>query len=173
MGPLTTEVAGEVANGVISHGFTTVEYLQRVTIPAVERGLVKSGRDRADFDISVPAMVVAGATEEAFEESRRAIRAQLGFYASTPAYRPVLELHGWGDLQGEANQLTREDRWDDLGALITDEILNTFALVSEDIDQVPSLLKQRFGGLIDTWMCTVDTGEPARQKKFIKAIQSH
>ena len=173
VGPLMTEVAGEVANGVISHGFTTADYLQQVTIPAVERGLRKSGRNRTDFDISLPAMVVAGATEEAFEESRRAIRAQLGFYASTPAYRPVLELHGWGDLQTEANELTRENRWDDLGALITDEILHTFALVAEDIDEVPALLEQRFGGLADTWMCTVDTGEPERQKQFIKAIQNH
>ena len=143
-----------------------------MTIPAVERGLQTSGRKRDDFDISLPAMVVAGTTEEAFEQSRRAVKSQLGFYASTAAYRPVLELHGWGDLQIEASQLAREGRWDDLGALITDEILGTFALVTEDIDQVPSLLKKRFGGLADTWMCTVDTGEPERQQQFIEAIQN-
>ena len=64
-------------------------------------------------------MVVTGVNEEAFEQSRLAVQSQLAFYASTPAYRPVLDLHGWGDLQTEANRLTREGRWQEMGALIT------------------------------------------------------
>jgi len=172
VGPLMTEVAAEVANGVIAHGFTTVKYLQNVTLPAVQRGLEKSGRSREAFDISVPAMVVTGTTEEAFEQSKLAVQGQVAFYASTPAYRPVLELHGWGELQTAANQLTREGRWKDMGALITDEILNTFAVVSEDIDQVPLLLSQRYGGLADTWMCTVETGNADLQKQLVTAVQA-
>jgi probable F420-dependent oxidoreductase len=172
VGPLMTEVAAEVADGVISHGFTTVKYLEEVTLPAVQRGLEKSGRKREAFDLSVPAMVVTGVNEEAFQQSRQAIQSQLGFYASTPAYRPVLEAHGWGELQTEANQLTREGRWEDLGGLITDEILNTFAVVSEDIEQVPTLLTQRYGGLADTWMCTVETGDSDLQKQLVAAVQA-
>jgi probable F420-dependent oxidoreductase len=172
VGPLMTEVAAEVANGVISHGFTTVKYLREVTLPAVHRGLEKSGRQREVFDISVPAMVVTGLNEEAFLQSKAAIQSQIGFYASTPAYRPVLEAHGWGELQTEANQLTREDRWDAMGELISDEILNTFAVVSEDIAQVPTLIKQRYGGLADTWMCTVDTGDSDLQKQLVAAVQA-
>jgi probable F420-dependent oxidoreductase len=172
VGPLMTEVAAEVANGVIAHGFTNVKYLQEVTLPAVQRGLEKSGRKREDFDISLPAMVVTGVNEEAFQQSRLAIQNQLGFYASTPAYRPVLDVHGWGELQTEANQLTREGRWQDMGALITDDILNTFAVVSEDIAQVPSLLKERYGGLADTWMCTVETGDSDLQQQLVKAVQA-
>ena len=172
VGPLMTEVAAEVADGVIAHGFTTAKYLEHVTLPAVARGLEKSGRKREDLDISLPAMVVAGIDEEAFAQSRAAVQHQLGFYASTPAYRPVLEAHDWGELQTEANQLTRAGRWEDMGALITDEILNTFAIVSEDIEQVPSLLQQRYGHLADTWMCTVETGDTDLQKHLVAAVQA-
>lgn len=172
VGPLMTEVAAEVANGVIAHGFTTAKYLRDVTLPAVQRGLAKSGRNREAFDVSLPVMVVTGVDEQAFERSRQAVQSQLGFYASTPAYRAVLELHGWGDLQTAANQLTREGRWQEMGALITDDILNTFAVVSEDIGQVPTLLKQRYGGLADTWMCTVETGNTDLQKQLVSAVQA-
>jgi probable F420-dependent oxidoreductase len=172
VGPLMTEVAAEVADGMIAHGFTTAKYLQEVTLPAVARGLEKSGRDRADFDISSPVMVVAGNDETAFEQSRQAIKAQLGFYASTPAYRAVLALHGWEGLQQEANQLTREGRWQALGELIDDEILNTFAIVSEDPEAVPGLLAQRYGQLIDTWQCTFDTGDRDRQKTLVETVQN-
>lgn len=171
VGPLMTEVAAEVANGVIAHGFTTAKYLHDVTLPAVQRGLAKSGRSRAAFEVSLPAMVVTGVTEEAFAQSRLAVQSQLAFYASTPAYRPVLELHGWGELQTAANQLTREGRWQDMGALITDEILHTFAIVSEEIAQVPALLQQRYGGLADTWMCTVETGDRDLQRQLVAAVQ--
>jgi probable F420-dependent oxidoreductase len=172
VGPLMTEVAAEVANGVIAHGFTTAQYLREVTLPAVQRGLAKSGRSRAAFDIILPAMVVTGVDEEAFARSKQAVQSQLAFYASTPAYRPVLELHGWGDVQNAAHQLTREGRWQDLGALITDDILNTFAVVSADIEQVPALLAQRYAGLIDTWMCTVNTGDADLQRRLVAAVQA-
>jgi probable F420-dependent oxidoreductase len=172
VGPLMTEVAAEVANGVIAHGFTTVKYLRDVTLPAVQRGLQKSGRQRAHFEVSLPVMVVAGVDEAAFQRSKLAVQNQLAFYASTPAYRPVLDLHGWGELQTTANQLTREGRWQEMGALISDEILDTFALVSEDIAQVPTLLQQRYGGLADTWLCTVETGDRDLQKQLVAAVQA-
>jgi probable F420-dependent oxidoreductase len=171
VGPLMTEVAAEVADGVIAHGFTTVKYLQEVTLPAVQRGLDTAQRQRDAIDISSPVMVVTGLDEQAFEQSKSAVQSQIGFYASTPAYRPVLELHGWGEVQEEANQLTREGRWQDMGALINDEILNTFAIVEEDIEQVPASLQRRYGGLVDTWQCTVETGDTAIQKRLIADVQ--
>jgi probable F420-dependent oxidoreductase len=172
VGPLMTEVAAEVADGVIAHGFTTAKYLEEVTLPAVQRGLQKSGRSRAELDISSPLMVVSGASEEAFTQSKLAVQGQIAFYASTPAYRPVLELHGWGELQEAANQMTREGRWEDMGGLIDDEILNTFAVVSEDIDAVPRLLAERYTGLVDTWQCTLETGETQLQQKLVAAVQA-
>ncbi|MFT4613515.1 MAG: hypothetical protein ACI9NT_000655, partial [Bacteroidia bacterium] len=152
-------------------GFTTVKYLQEVTLPAVQRGLDTAQRQRDAIDISSPVMVVTGLDEQAFEQSKSAVQSQIGFYASTPAYRPVLELHGWGEVQEEANQLTREGRWQDMGALINDEILNTFAIVEEDIEQVPASLQRRYGGLVDTWQCTVETGDTAIQKRLIADVQ--
>ena len=108
VGPLMTEVAAEVANGVIAHGFTTVQYLREVTLPAVQRGLAKSGRSREAFDVSLPAMVVTGVDEEAFARSKQAVQSQLAFYASTPAYRPGAGTARLGRAaKREAHQLTR------------------------------------------------------------------
>jgi hypothetical protein len=80
-------------------------------------------------------------------------------------------VHGWGELQTEANQLTRAGRWQEMGALINDDILNTFAVVSEEVERVPTLINQRYGDLADTWMCTVETGDRDRQKQLIAAVQ--
>lgn len=173
VGPRMTEVAAEVADGVISHGFTTVQYLREVTLPAVQRGLDKAKKQRSDFDISSPVMVVTGLDEQAFANSRLAVQGQIAFYASTPAYRPVLELHGWGDLQEEANQMTREGRWEEMGALISDDILNTFAIVEENIERVPDALKQRYTGLIDTWQCTVESADTTAQAALVANVKKN
>ena len=148
VGQLMTEVAGEVCDGFLSHGFTTERYLREVTVPALERGLDKSGRTRADLEISLPAFVVTGGDEEAMAESAKGVRQQIAFYGSTPAYRGVLELHGWGDLQGELNLLSKEGKWVEMGELIDDEILETFAVVAEP-DKLADAMLGRFGDLID------------------------
>ena len=148
VGQLMTEVAGEVCDGFLSHGFTTEQYLREVTVPALERGLATSGRTRADLEISLPAFVVTGADEEAMAQAATGVRQQIAFYGSTPAYRPVLELHGWGDLQDDLNRLSKEGKWAEMGELIDDEILDTFAVVAEPGD-VAAGLKARFGDLID------------------------
>src|SRR6476646_11561326 len=96
VGERMTEVAGEVCDGMICHGFTTERYLREVTLPAIERGLERSGRTFDDFEISGPFFVVTGTTEEEIEKARQGVRQQIAFYGSTPAYRGVLELHGWG-----------------------------------------------------------------------------
>lgn len=172
VGPLMTETAAEVADGMIAHGFSTARYLREVTLPAVEKGLQKSNRQREDFTISAPVMVVAGKDEQAFAASKQAVQHQLAFYSSTPAYKGVLELHGWGDLQAEAHRLTRENRWDEMGALISDDILDTFAIVAQNIEDVPQLLSARYAGLVDTWMCTVETGDTDLQQQLVSAVQA-
>jgi len=153
VGPLMTEVAGEVADGLIAHGFTTERYLREVTLPAVEMGLAKAGRSRASFAISCPVFVVTGADERSWQASRDGVCKQIAFYGSTPAYRGVLELHGWGPLQTELNRLSKLGRWDEMGGLIDDRILDAFAVVAEP-DQVAHKLKQRYAGAIDRVLCT-------------------
>ncbi len=148
VGELMTEVAGEVADGMLAHGFTTERYLREVTVPALERGLERSGRLRSDLEISYPGMVVTGADEAGFAAAAKAVKAQLAFYASTPAYLPVLELHGWGDLHVELNRLSKRGAWEEMGRLIDDDVLNTFAVVGE-LDAIAGMVQARFGGLVD------------------------
>ena len=148
VGPLMTKVAGEVCDGFLVHPFTTDAYLRDITIPALEEGMAVSGRQRSDFEISLTAFVVSGDTEEEMKKSADAARSQLAFYGSTPAYRGVLEHHGWGDLQTELNALSKQGDWQTMATLIDDDVLNTFAVVAEP-DQVAAGLIERFGGLLD------------------------
>ncbi len=147
VGPLMTEVAGEVADGILIHGFTTERYLKEVTLPAVERGLAKSGRTLDDFEVSYPGMVVTGLDETEMETAAQAVKAQLAFYGSTPAYRPVLDLHGWGDLHLELNRLSKRGEWATMTGLIDDEMLDAFAVVAEP-EAVPSRVLDRFDGVV-------------------------
>jgi probable F420-dependent oxidoreductase len=148
VGEKMTEVAGEVADGIIIHGFTTERYVKEVTMPAIERGLARAGRDRSSFEVSGPLFVVTGTDEQSFEQAATATRQQIAFYGSTPAYRGVLELHGWGDLQSELNSLSKQGEWVQMGTLIDDDILRTFAVVGEP-EEVGDELKRRFGGIVD------------------------
>ncbi len=148
VGEKMTEVAGEVADGIIIHGFTTERYVKEVTMPAIERGLARAGRSRSDFQVSGPLFVVTGPDEAALEQAATATRQQIAFYGSTPAYRGVLELHGWGDLQTELNALSKQGEWVKMGTLIDDEILRTFAVVAEP-EQVGAELARRYGGIVD------------------------
>jgi probable F420-dependent oxidoreductase len=147
VGGLMTEVAGEVCDGFICHGFTTERYLREVTIPALERGRAKAGRTMEGFEVVGPSFVVTGANEEQLAAAANGTRQQIAFYGSTPAYRGVLELHGWGALQDELNALSKQGRWAEMGALIDDEVLNTFAVVGEP-EQIAPELHRRYGDVI-------------------------
>jgi probable F420-dependent oxidoreductase len=148
VGEKMTEVAGEVADGMLVHGFTTESYLREVTLPAIERGLAKGGRDRSDFQLSLPAFVVTGTTEEQLAESATATRRQIAFYGSTPAYQGVLAHHGWADVGSEMNALSKQGKWAEMGELVTDEMLHTFATFGPP-EEVGPELRSRFGDVID------------------------
>jgi len=170
VGPRMTEVAGEVADGLIAHAFTTRRYLAEVTLPAVARGLAKSVRPRARFEIACPAFVATGETSEAFEASRRATRQQLAFYASTPAYRGVLELHGWGALGEELTALSKRGRWAEMGERIPDDVLETFAVVAAP-EGLAAALRRRLEGLADAWISTWEPADPAARRAFVAALR--
>ncbi len=167
VGEKMTEVAGEVCDGIICHGFTTERYLKEVTLPALARGAARSGRDASTIEVSLPAFVVTGSNEEEMAASAKGTRQQIAFYGSTPAYRPVLELHGWGDLQTELNGLSKEGKWEEMGELITDDILSAFAVVAEP-RQLAAGIADRFAGAVsrlsfyapyksdpDTWLAVL------------------
>ncbi len=148
VGELMTEVAGEVCDGFICHGFTTERYLREVTIPALERGRAKVGKTLEGFEIVGPSFVVTANDEASLERASAGTRQQIAFYGSTPAYRPVLELHGWGELQDELNSLSKQGKWVEMGDSISDEILNTFAVVGEPEQIAPELFR-RYRDVID------------------------
>jgi probable F420-dependent oxidoreductase len=147
VGELMTEVAGEVCDGFICHGFTTEKYLREVTLPALERGRAKAGKSMDGFEIIGPSFVVTGDGDEELEAASAATRQQISFYGSTPAYRGVLDIHGWGGLQDELNTLSKQGEWEKMGTLIDDEILNTFAVVGEPEAIAPEL-SRRYGDVI-------------------------
>ncbi len=148
VGELMTEVAGEVGDGFLVHGFSTERYLREVSLPALERGAAKAGKTRLDLTVSYPGFVVTGPDEQSMEAAAKGVREQIAFYGSTPAYRPVLDLHGWGDLQPELNTLSKRGEWVKMGELIDDDILNAFAVVAP-LDQVATEVRNRFEGLVD------------------------
>jgi probable F420-dependent oxidoreductase len=147
VGPRMTEVAGEVANGFMVHPFTTEKFMRETTIPALERGLAASGRTLADFEISFPLMAIAADDDEQLARARDALRPRLGFYGSTPAYKIVLDAHGWGDIQPELNRMTKTGDWQGMNALITDEMVDTFAVIGRPED-LGGLVRKRFGDLV-------------------------
>ncbi len=151
VGKLMTEVAGETCDGFLCHAFTTERWLREVTVPALERGLDRSGRTLSDIEVSGPAFVVTGRDEAEMAASRESTAAQVAFYGSTPAYRGVLELHGWGDLADELHSMSKEGRWAEMGEAIDDEVLGTFAVVAEP-DGVAAGLQERYGDVIDRIM---------------------
>jgi probable F420-dependent oxidoreductase len=148
VGALMTEVAGEVADGLLVHPFTTERYLREVTLPALERGLAKSGRSIMEFQISYSGLVATGRTPEELESAKNAVRGQVAFYGSTPAYRSVLELHGWGELQSELNALSRTGEWATMAKLIDDDVLDALSVVAP-VDEVAGRVMTRFGDVID------------------------
>jgi probable F420-dependent oxidoreductase len=147
VGERMTEVAGEVCDGFICHGFTTERYLREVTIPALERGRAKVGKTLDGFEIVGPSFVVTGTNDKELESAAAGTRQQIAFYGSTPAYRGVLEIHGWGALQDELNVLSKQGKWVDMGKLIDDEILTTFAVMGPPEEIAPEL-HRRYGDVI-------------------------
>ena len=148
VGPRMTEVAGEVADGLLVHDFTTERYLRETMLPAFERGLAKSGRGRADVEVTCPAFLVLGTDEQSLRRSEAKVRDSIAFYGSTPAYRRVLEASGWGELHEQLYLLSVRGRWAEMGRLVDDQVLDAFAVRGEP-EQLPGRLLARYGDVCD------------------------
>jgi probable F420-dependent oxidoreductase len=144
--------AGAVADGVVAHVFCTPRYLAEVVVPAALGGLAQSGRPRAGFAVVAPVFVVTGADEAARRRVAGAVRSQIAFYGSTPAYRGVLELAGRGDVADRLHALSVSrdpGRWAAMAEVVDDALLAEFAVVAEDPAAVPGMLAERYAGLAD------------------------
>lgn len=169
VGPRMTEVAGEVADGLLVHGFTTEAYLRETTLPALERGFAKSGRSREDFEIVYPVFSVTGRDDKEMKAADEKMRQQVAFYGSTPAYKPVLDSIDAGDLQPELNAMSKQGRWEAMGELISDDVLTKFA-VSGGPEELARQIRSRYGDLVDrTGMSYATMGRDDRIA-FIEAM---
>lgn len=145
VGERMTEVAGRVTDGILAHSLTTPSYLREVTVPALRRG---RGGDLDGFDVCLPVFAVLGADEQARATAEAGVRRQIAFYSSTPPYRPVLEHHGWGELADTLNKLSRQQAWDEMAGLVTDDVLDAFAVAGTP-DEVASAMLGRYGDVVD------------------------
>jgi probable F420-dependent oxidoreductase len=128
VGEAMTAMAGEVADGFLCHAFTTERWLNERTMPALRAGRARAGKTLDGFTIKATIYLATG-TDQQITTAVEEIRGHLAFYASTPQYRPLLELHGWGDLGAELTTLSKTGRWAEMPALITDDMVDAFALV--------------------------------------------
>ncbi len=147
-GPQMTALAGECADGFLVHPLNTRRSLEQLTMPAIAEGLARVGRSRSDIEITAVTIVVTGRSEEEFVRSREAVREQLAFYGTTPAYRPVFELSGRGDLHVELKRRGAAGEWSAMSELIDDEFLAEVAVVGEPHEIAPQL-RRRLGGITD------------------------
>ena len=171
-GPRMTEAAGEVGDGFIAHPFTSRRSLLENTLPALERGLAKKGRRREEIEIICSTLTVTASDEREYERVRLAARKQLAFYGSTPAYRPTLACHGWGELHQELNRLSKQGRWDDMTELIDDEVLETIAVVGPR-NEIAGKLRERLAGIADGVSLTHNRApDPAHWADVVAELKS-
>jgi probable F420-dependent oxidoreductase len=146
--PTMCRVAGEVCDGLHVHPFNSPKYLRELVRPAVEEGMAKAGRPRADFTYVTSSFVVVGDTGPEIAQQKQAVKQQIAFYASTRTYEPVLAVHGWQDLVPQLHRKSVEGDWKGMAELITDEMLETYAVVGSYAN-IATRLEERYAGLLD------------------------
>lgn len=167
VGPHMLQVAGEVADGLFTHLFSTERYLREVVVPAVRDAQSAAGRAEAAVEIVVSTFV-------AFDEKDlEAVRQNIAFYGSTPAYRPVLDVHGWGDLQDELHTLSKANRWAEMGKLVGDDVVDVMCAHGSPAE-IAATIRKRFGGVADRIGFSVpgDTPAPSRFAEVIDALRA-
>ena len=159
-------VAGELCQGFHVHPFHTADYLRQIVLPNVKLGAEKVGRTRDAVQLSSAIFVATN------ESEREAVRQQISFYASTPTYKAVLDVHGWGDASEKLGALAVRGKWSEMSALITDEMLNAVAIVTTP-DQVAARIKERYAGLLDriTFYAPFTPQESAKWQALVKALK--
>lgn len=148
LGPRMTEVAAEVGDGLLIHPFHSGRFVREIAAAAVQRGLATAGRDRRDLALATTIIVATGRDDAAMAQAQRGVRRLLAFYGSTPAYRVVLDAHGWGDLQSELNTLSKRGEWEAMGSLIPDDVYDAL-VVQGPPREIAALVEDRYRGLVD------------------------
>ncbi len=170
--PRMIAVAGEVADGFIAHPFNSRQSLLEHTLPALQRGLDRAGRRRADIEVMCATLVVTADTPEVLAHSKAAARKQLAFYGSTPAYRATLECHGYAELHRELNALSKQGRWDEMAGLIDDDLLEAIAVVGPR-ERIAGALTARLAGIADSVSLTHNRApDPAHWADVVRDLKA-
>ena len=148
VGPVMIKTAAEVADGIRLHGFCTSKYFEETIKPRIEMGLKVAGKARKNFEVSGGGFIATGPDNHAVDDATEAVRYRVGFYGSTPAYWPVLETHGYGDLGRKLNAMTKSGEWDQLAAQIPDDLLELFCAIGR-YDEIAKNIEERFGNMTD------------------------
>lgn len=172
LGPKMTQVAGEVADGLIVHPFNTMPFLEQQSIPAVTRGLEQAQRSRDDFIMQINAIVITGETEQEYQAAEQSVKSLLGFYSSTPAYKPPMDSIGYGDLQPKLNALSKEGKWDELSSHIDDDFVDAFTTRGKP-EEIAGKLKAKYGKYADRLAIYAPYAAPdAMWKKIITELKA-
>jgi probable F420-dependent oxidoreductase len=173
--PVMCQVAGEVADGIRPHPVCTPSYIEKVMLPAMRAGAAKKGRSLQDFKVSMKPLVASAANEEELQPKIRDARARIAFYASTPGYFAAFEHLGLADLANEAKLLSRAQNWEELPKLISDKILDQFAVIGT-YDQIGRKLIERFGRVVTNSEFSIAVRNEAEKEilaQLVKDIHSH
>lgn len=159
VGPVMLRVAGEVADGVRLHPFSTRRYLEEVSLAHVSDGLERSGRPRSQIEVVSGAFIATGANEEDVMKMREYVRFRIAFYCSTRSYWHVLRLHGMEELGERLRPLPAENRWDEMAAMIPEDVIELFATVGT-YDEIGAKIAARYEGLADSLSLFMPTETP-------------
>ena len=171
MNPYMCRLAGELCDGIFIHGFTTKKYTEEVIMPNIIRGAAKTGRSVDDMEISGGGFICTGADEEQVARSMERTRNQIAFYASTRTYKAVLDVHGWGDVCLKLNRMAAEGQWQEMGAEITDDILDAFAVIGTH-DDIIAKIKERYAGIANRIGFSIPPKTPQDSEKLKSMIAS-
>ena len=169
--PAMMKLAGSVADGVRLHGFCTRRYLDEVALPRIAEGLALAERPRERFEVCGGGFVCTGPDEETVRKTAEWVRYRIAFYGSTRTYGPVLALHGWEDLNAKLHRMSKEGRWKEMKAEISDDVVETFAAIAT-YDHLAEAIAARFGGLSDSIELAFEEGTaPEEIRDVVTAIQ--
>jgi alkanesulfonate monooxygenase SsuD/methylene tetrahydromethanopterin reductase-like flavin-dependent oxidoreductase (luciferase family) len=166
-------LAGELCDGLRLHPLATLPYTKDQLAPAIEAGARKAGRRLADIDIVGSPFLLTGGDWQEIEAGKGAMRQQIAFYASTRTYHAVLEFHGWGDVGRRLHQLSVEGKWQEMAGLISDDMLEEFAVIGLHDELVPKL-RERWGGVLSTVFLGLPPGireDEALVRKIVQELQ--
>lgn len=146
--PEACQLAGEICQGLHVHEMHTASYLREIVIPAVETGLSIAGRERSDFELTAPVFIMSSETGSERDRAARALGKRLAAYSTSPTFRQVMSLHGWGALADELQEMAGKKRWPDKKAAMTDDVVGEFSIIAEP-DNIYAALVDRYAGTAD------------------------